>query len=63
MYEYLDGQAKSIQDAKAKNPDQTFEEALDARVNGFGGVEKLGWIYQKDIGEVWKEYLESEKSG
>jgi salicylate hydroxylase len=61
-YEHLDGQAKGMQDAKAKNPDQTFEEALVARVNSLGGVDGLGWIYLRDIKDVWEEYLAPEKT-
>jgi salicylate hydroxylase len=60
-YEHLDEQGKKMQESKAKNPDQSFEEGLQARVNALGGgVDKLSWIYQSDIEEVWEEFVKSE---
>ena len=53
---------KNIQDAKAKNPEQSFEESLEARIKRFGGVDTLSWIYQSDIQEVWEEFVSKEKS-
>lgn len=49
-------------DAKISNPNQTFEEALETKVNSLGGVDSLGWIYSRDIKDVWEEYLSTEKS-
>lgn len=60
-YEYLDQQAKNIQDSKAKNPEQTFEESLEVKVKGFGGGD-MSWIYQNDIKEVWEEFVRAEQS-
>ncbi|TVY71450.1 FAD-dependent monooxygenase tropB, partial [Lachnellula suecica] len=62
MYEYLDGQAKNVQDAKLKNPNQSFEESLHVKVEAFGGPDRLSWIYQNDIQEVWDEFVSKEKS-
>jgi salicylate hydroxylase len=61
-YEHLDSVGKSFQDAKAKNPGQTFEESLEVKIKGFGGTETLGWIYQNDIQKVWEEFLSAENS-
>jgi len=61
MYDHLDAQAKAFKDAKENNPDQTFEESLEVKIRGFGGGD-LGWIYGSDIGRVWEEWLEGEKS-
>jgi salicylate hydroxylase len=60
-YEHLDNQMKNFQDAKAKNPGQTFEESLEVKIKGFGGGD-LSWIYQNDIQTVWEEFLKAEKS-
>ncbi len=51
-----------MQDAKANNPALSFEESLDLRIKGFGGADTLSWIYQKDIKEVWEQFLISEKT-
>jgi salicylate hydroxylase len=61
-YEYLDQQGKNIQDAKAKNPQQSFEESLDVKIKGFGGGDSLSWIYQNDIQEVWDEFVSAENN-
>jgi len=61
-YQHLDQQAKNIQDAKAKNPEQSFEESFEARIKGFGGVDTLSWIYQSDIQEVWEQFLSAEQN-
>lgn len=53
---------KTIQDAKIKNPKQTFEESLQVKIAGFGGGDTLSWIYQNDIQTVWEEYLSAEES-
>lgn len=62
MYQYLDQQKTKTQTANAANPGQSFESSLRARVNSFGGEEKLEWIYGNDIEGVWKEFLESENA-
>ena len=49
-----------MQDSKARNPQQSFEEAVQMRVNGFGGVDDLSWIYQNDIKKVWEEFVSVE---
>jgi salicylate hydroxylase len=59
-YEHLDQQAKNIQDAKIKNPSQSFEESLEAKVKGFSGG-NLSWIYELDIKEVWEEWIRANK--
>jgi salicylate hydroxylase len=46
-----------MQDAKATNPQLSFEGALGVRVKGFGGGDTLSWIYQNDIKEVWEDFL------
>jgi hypothetical protein len=60
-YEHLDLQAKNFQNAKAKNPSQTFEESLDVKIKGFAGGD-LSWIYQNDIQTVWEDFLRKEES-
>ena len=61
-YEHLDKQIKNMQDAKAKNPQQTFEESLNVKIKGFGGGDTLSWIYQNDIQTVWEGFLSAEKN-
>ena len=61
-YEHLDSQKNAITRAKASNPNQTFAASLQNRVQAFGGIERLNWIYGNDIGEVWKDYVENEKA-
>lgn len=62
-YEHLDEVKKRVLDAKAANPDQSFEGSLKARVDAFSGEEeKLAWIFRNDIAEVWEEYLDGEKA-
>ena len=61
-YEHLDNVAKNFQDAKAKNPGQTFEESLEVKIRGFGGGDTLSWIYQNDIQTVWEDFLTAEKN-
>lgn len=52
---------KIAQNARASNPDQSFEEALAVKIAGFtGGGDALSWIYQNDIAEVWKSWLSKE---
>jgi hypothetical protein len=43
-YEHLDQQKAKIQEAKASNPNQSFESSLQARINAFGGEDQLSWI-------------------
>jgi len=57
MYQHLDQQKQKILDAKAANPGQNFETSLRARIEAFGGEEKMGWIYQNDIEDVWEKYI------
>lgn len=52
----------SVAQKKASNPDKSFAASLQGRVAAFGGVERLNWIYGNDIGEVWKAYVEKDKS-
>jgi salicylate hydroxylase len=61
-YEHLDQQGKKIQDAKANNPQQTFEEGLDVKVKAFGGGDTLSWIYQNDIQDAWEQFVDAEKN-
>ncbi|KAI9742698.1 MAG: hypothetical protein M1818_003839 [Claussenomyces sp. TS43310] len=61
MYKFLDQQQKNIRDAKAQNPEQTFEESLQLRVAAFGGEDAMAWIYKADIQEIWKDFLTQEK--
>jgi salicylate hydroxylase len=49
---------EKIQQAKAADPDQSFESSLKARVNAFGGEDQLSWIYGNDIEDVWRRFLE-----
>ena len=56
MYEHLDDMKKLMEEAK-KAPKASFEDGLRAKVNGFGGEEKLNWIYGNDIEKVWEGYL------
>jgi len=58
MYQYLDQIKASMQNAKAANPTQSFEESLEARVNAFGGEDRLSWIYGNDIKEVWRKWVD-----
>jgi salicylate hydroxylase len=58
----LTSRRPKIQEAKASNPDQTFEASLKARINAFGGEDVLSWIYGNNIEEVWTEFLEREKT-
>jgi salicylate hydroxylase len=53
---------KTFQDAKVKNPEQTFEESLEVKIKGFGGIDTLSWIYQNDIQMVWEDFLSAEES-
>ncbi|KAK0103161.1 hypothetical protein ONS95_014959 [Cadophora gregata] len=62
MYEYLDQQKERIQSLKARNPNQTLEDSLKARVASFGGENQLSWIYGNDIEEVWNTYVANESS-
>ncbi|KAH8600707.1 salicylate hydroxylase [Bisporella sp. PMI_857] len=57
MYEYLDEQKSNAIQAKAANPDQTFEEGLKIRLDMFKGGENMKWIYRNNIEEVWESYL------
>lgn len=59
-YEFLDEQKKNILESKARNPDQSFEASLKARVKAFGGEEDMAWIYRNDIEEVWRKYLDGD---
>jgi len=61
-YEHLDNQKNAVVQAKAANPNQNFAASLQARVQAFGGVEKLNWIYGNDVSKVWSDYLEKEKT-
>lgn len=58
MYEHLDQVKKRMQGALA-GAERGFDEVLAARVATFGG-DKMTWIYQSDIEEVWAEYLKTE---
>ena len=58
MYEHLDQQKKITQEAKASAANRRFEEVLQARTGAFGS-DKLGWIYDNDIQEVWNEYMKN----
>jgi salicylate hydroxylase len=60
-YEHLDKGAKSVQEAKARDPEQSFDESLDARVKSFGG-NALAWIYQNDIQDVWDDFVSGKQS-
>ncbi|KAH8817434.1 salicylate hydroxylase [Xylogone sp. PMI_703] len=60
MYQYLDGQKQKGQEARANNPDKSFESALKTRIASFGGEGALPWIYHNDIEDVWEQYLQSE---
>ncbi|TAQ86511.1 hypothetical protein B7494_g5166 [Chlorociboria aeruginascens] len=62
MYKHLDQQAKNFQDAVASSPDQSFASKLNARVKGFGGENKLDWIYQNNIENVWKDFVSAENA-
>ncbi|KAH7330486.1 salicylate hydroxylase [Rhexocercosporidium sp. MPI-PUGE-AT-0058] len=62
MYEHLDQQKKKIQTLSAANPDQRHNDSLKARVASFGGEGQLSWIYGNDIEEVWKAFVENEKT-
>jgi salicylate hydroxylase len=53
---------KTFQDATVKNPEQTFEESLEVKIKGLGGIDTLSWIYQNDIQMVWKDFLSAEES-
>ena len=57
----MDQQKHKIEESKAANPDQSFEASLQARINAFGGEEKLSWIYGNNIEAVWDEFLYDEK--
>ncbi|PMD17737.1 salicylate hydroxylase [Hyaloscypha hepaticicola] len=61
MYEHLDTQTKRVQDAKANNLKQSFEEMLQLKIKGLSGGD-LSWIYQNYIQTVWEEYLGAEKN-
>ncbi len=50
-----------MQDAKAANPEQSFEESLEIKIKGSSGG-NLSWIYQNDIGEVWEQFLSKDIS-
>jgi hypothetical protein len=50
-----------VQEAKARDPEQNFDEILDARVKSFGG-DALAWIYQNDIQDVWNGFASGEKN-
>lgn len=60
-YTHLDTQKNKIQEAKKAAPDQSFAASLRERINAFGGEDKLNWIYGNDIGEVWREFAESQE--
>jgi salicylate hydroxylase len=53
---------KTFQDAKVKNPEQTFEESLEVKIKGLGGIDTLSWIYQNNIQRVWEDFLSAEES-
>ena len=59
-YQHLDQQKKRIQDAKANNPKQNFEESLKERIAAFGGEEELNWIYGNDIEAVWENFIRNQ---
>lgn len=56
-YDHLDQQAKDVQDAETKTSGQSFAAKLKARTIAIGGAEKLTWIHENDIEEVWKEFV------
>jgi FPC/CPF motif-containing protein YcgG len=60
MYEYLDEQKRIVEETHAG---RTFEERLQMKVDAFVGEDKLAWIYENDIEEVWKAYLRRENEG
>lgn len=60
-YQHLDKGAKTVQEAKARDPEQSFEDSLDARVESFGG-DALAWIFQSDIQDVWHDFVSERKS-
>lgn len=49
-----------IDETKSQNPDQSFEASLKARVNAFGGEDRLSWIYGNDISEVWRRFVKKD---
>ncbi|TVY12729.1 FAD-dependent urate hydroxylase, partial [Lachnellula arida] len=62
MYQHLDQTKANIQAAKDADPNQSFEQSLQARVNAFGGEDQLSWIYGNDIAGVWKNWVEGKKA-
>ncbi len=61
-YQHLDAQKARIAAARAANPNPKFETRLAAKVNAFGGEEKLSWIYGNDIEKVWNDFLAEESA-
>jgi salicylate hydroxylase len=60
MYEHLDQQKINVAQVKIADPSLSFAASLEKRVEAFGGVEKLNWIYGNNIKEVWIKFIEGE---